>query len=204
MQALYVIAFVLFTLFFWTQNFGEALLYTFAFCVVIIGIAIPLRLVQENLDSKLNEEVARAQQIEFAPINDRKFDDLIPPGDLLFFEIDRSELYEVRRSGSVQYIHASLTGKSGPARLRIGNIGFSNPETFSCMDKGRLIVTSKRLIFQGGTRRHEWPWTRVGDIRYDRDGLLIWPRNGRPKGLRLAAPDPRLYAFIEKKIGALV
>ena len=187
-------------MYFMTQSLFDTIFYTFLIAIALGGGVYPFIRAGEKADRKLDQDVRAAQRTEFTPIIERRFDDLVPPGDELYFEIDRADLYEIRRSGSVGYVHSSITGTSGPLRLRVGSIGFSNPEVFTRIDRGRLLVTSRRLIFQGNGRRHEWQWTRVGDIRYDRLGLAVWPRNGRPRGLRLAAPDPRLYAFIEKQI----
>ena len=164
-----------------------------------LGIAAIFETVRNK---KLDAKVAAAEQSKLLPIAKRKFEDVVPPGDELFLEIDSVYLYEAGFSCGLGLPRASPTGQNGPAHRRAGGIGFWDPDFFNRVDQGRLIATSERLIFQGRAVRREWQWARVWDIRYDHAGLLIWRRNGRPRGLALSKPDPKLFAFVKAQIGA--
>jgi len=197
MPVLYLFAIVFLALFFSLLSLGGGLGATIFAFLAVLGIAL---IFLEVRNRKLDAEVAAASQPKLLPLAKRKFDDHLPPGDELFLEIDRVDLYEARPSCFSGYSSASPRGRSGPAELRAGGICYWDPDFFFRVDRGRLMATSNRLIFQGRSGRREWQWTRVGEICYDHAGLLITRRHGRPRGLGLRKPDPRLFAFIKAQL----
>lgn len=197
MPSLFLFTIVWIVLQMWVLSLGGGLTMMLLASLPALGIAAIFDVVRNK---KLDAKIAAAEQTKSLPITGHKLDDLIPPGDELYFEIDRVYLYEASLPCCHRSHRASPVGKSDPAHLRAGGIGFWDPDSFNRVDRGRLIATSKRLIFQGRAERREWQWTRVWDIRYDHAGLLIWRRNGRARGLGLSKPDPRLFAFVKAQI----
>lgn len=92
-----------------------------------------------------------------------------------------------------------INSKVGPVRLRAGQLAIDAPHVWRQTDSGVLVATDERLVFQGTKRRQEWKRHLVGDIVHDTNGLLVWPRNGKPIGLKLK-PNPALFAFIQNQL----
>lgn len=98
-------------------------------------------------------------------------------------------------------------GYSGPrARIRIAkglywNVGAvalapDRREEWKELDRGSLYVTSKRLIFDGGTKSSNLPWRRVLNFQIYSDGLKIEKDSGRDQLFKGTPADPEVFAAI--------
>jgi hypothetical protein len=84
--------------------------------------------------------------------------------------------------------------------MRAGQFAYDAPEVWRSTGAGILVVSNRRMIWLGTTRRQEWRWNVVGDVIPDRNGLLVFGRSGRPIGLKMQ-PDPEVFGYIEQQLG---
>ncbi len=108
--------------------------------------------------------------------------------------------YEVRRTRAANFAMMSIGKNHGPLRVRAGQFAFDAPEVWRSTGVGTLVVSNRRMIWLGTTRRQEWRWSVVGDVISDRNGLLVFGRSGRPVGLKMH-PAPEVFAYIEQQLG---
>lgn len=118
----------------------------------------------------------------------------------IFAEIENVERYEIRRTRAANFAMMSVGKNQGPLRVRAGQFAYDAPEVWRSTGMGTLVVSNRRMIWLGTTRRQEWRWNVVGDVIPDRNGLLVFGRSGRPIGLKMQ-PDPKVFAYIEQQIG---
>ncbi len=149
--------------------------------------------------SRIASEVALCRTQAVQPIATDLRLGLRPANEQAYFEIPNVARYEIRRTRAASFAMGSIGSKLGPVRLRAGQLFFDAPEVWREMDRGTIVATSTRLVFQGKTRRQEWKWGLVGDIVFDQHGLLVWPRSGKPIGIK-CGPQPKLFAFIENQL----
>jgi hypothetical protein len=115
-------------------------------------------------------------------------------------ELKNVERYEVRRTRAANFAMMSIGTNQGPLRMRAGQFAYDAPEVWRSTGAGILVVSNRRMIWLGTTRRQEWRWNVVGDVIPDRNGLLVFGRSGRPIGLKMQ-PDPEVFGYIEQQLG---
>jgi hypothetical protein len=82
-------------------------------------------------------------------------------------------------------------------RYRVGSGSIRTEKTLQATDHGRLLVTDKAIVFEGGGRNERITWVQVADVELMLDGFRIAKRSGPPRLYRVGAPDPKFAAVVE-------
>lgn len=82
-------------------------------------------------------------------------------------------------------------------RYRVGSGTIRGEKTWQATDNGRLLVTDKAVVFEGGAKNERITWTQVANIELLRDGFSIFKRSGPPRTYAVASPNPKFAAVIE-------
>lgn len=70
-------------------------------------------------------------------------------------EFQNVERYEVRRTRAANFAMMSIGKNQGPLRVRAGQFAYDAPEVWRSTGVGTLVVSSRRMIWLGTTRRQE-------------------------------------------------
>jgi hypothetical protein len=82
-------------------------------------------------------------------------------------------------------------------RYRIGSGTIRTQKEWQATAQGRLLVTDRALVFEGGDKNERVTWTQVANVELLIDGLIIHKRSGSPRTYVTVSPDPRFSAVVE-------
>ena len=82
-------------------------------------------------------------------------------------------------------------------RYRVGSGSIRTEKSWQATASGRLIVTDRAVVFEGGEKNERITWTQVADAELLVDGFRISKRSGPPRTYRVASPDPKFAAVVE-------
>jgi hypothetical protein len=82
-------------------------------------------------------------------------------------------------------------------RYRVGSGSIRTEKKWQATARGRLLVTDKALVFEGGDKNERITWTQVANIESFLDGFIIAKRSGPPRTYVATSPDPKFAAVIE-------
>lgn len=82
-------------------------------------------------------------------------------------------------------------------RYRVGSGSIRTERAWQATAHGRLIVTDKAVVFEGGEKNERITWTQVADVELLIDGFTISKRSGPPRTYQVASPDPKFAAVVE-------
>lgn len=151
-------------------------------------------------NENLRAEMEKSKSKDIAPINLSSRIGRWMADEEFVAELHNVERYEVRRTRAANFATISIGKNQGPLRARAGQFAYDAPEVWRSTGVGTLVVSNRRMIWLGTTRRQEWRWSVVGDVIADRNGLLVFGRSGRPIGLKMH-PAPEVFAYIEQQLG---
>lgn len=82
-------------------------------------------------------------------------------------------------------------------RYRVSSGTIRTEKSWQATARGRLLVTDKAVVFEGGEKNERITWTQVADIELLIDGFTISKRSGPPRIYQVDSPDPKFAAVVE-------
>lgn len=82
-------------------------------------------------------------------------------------------------------------------RYRVGSGSIRTEKSWQATARGRLFVTDKAIVFEGGEKNERITWTQVANVELLLDGFTIAKRSGPPRTYQVASPDPKFAAVVE-------
>lgn len=82
-------------------------------------------------------------------------------------------------------------------RYRVGSGNIRTEKSWQATAHGRLLVTDKAVVFEGGAKNERITWTQVADVELLIDGFTISKRSEPPRTYQVAFPDPKFAAVVE-------
>ena len=82
-------------------------------------------------------------------------------------------------------------------RYRVGSGSIRTEKSWQATANGRLLVTDKAVVFEGGDRNERITWTQIADVELLIDGFTIAKRSGPPRTYQVDSPDPKFAAVLE-------
>jgi hypothetical protein len=82
-------------------------------------------------------------------------------------------------------------------RYRVNSGAIRTEKAWQATARGRLLVTDKAIVFEGGDRNERVTWTQVANIELLLDGFSIAKRTGPPRTYEVHSPDPEFAAIVE-------
>ncbi|WP_322892445.1 MULTISPECIES: hypothetical protein [unclassified Yoonia] len=87
--------------------------------------------------------------------------------------------------------------RSKTAQHRVGSGSIRTEKSWQATARGRLLVTDKAVVFEGGERNERITWTQVANVELLIDGFTIAKRSGPPRTYQVNNPDPKFAAVLE-------
>jgi len=82
-------------------------------------------------------------------------------------------------------------------RYRVGSGSIRTEKSWQATARGRLLVTDKAVVFEGGDRNERITWTQIANVELLIDGFTIAKRSGPPRTYQVNNPDPKFAAVLE-------
>jgi len=82
-------------------------------------------------------------------------------------------------------------------RYRVGSGSIRTEKSWQATARGRLLVTDKAVVFEGGDRNERITWTQIANVELLLDGFTIAKRSGPPRTYQVNSPDPKFAAVLE-------
>jgi len=82
-------------------------------------------------------------------------------------------------------------------RYRVGSGSIRTEKSWQATARGRLLVTDKAVVFEGGDRNERITWTQIANVELLLDGFTIAKRSGPPRTYLVNSPDPKFAAVLE-------
>jgi hypothetical protein len=82
-------------------------------------------------------------------------------------------------------------------RYRVGSGTIRTEKSWQATAHGRLLVTDKAIVFEGGAKNERITWTQVANVELLLDGFTIAKRSGPPRTYQVDSPDPKFAAVVE-------
>lgn len=82
-------------------------------------------------------------------------------------------------------------------RYRVGSGSIRTEKSWQATAQGRLLVTDKAVVFEGGDRNERITWAQIANIEMLLDGFIIAKRSGPPRTYQVNSPDPKFAAVLE-------
>jgi hypothetical protein len=82
-------------------------------------------------------------------------------------------------------------------RYRVGSGSIRTEKSWQATARGRLLVTDKAVVFEGGDRNERITWTQIANVELLIDGFTIVKRSGPPRTYQVNNPDPKFAAVLE-------
>lgn len=82
-------------------------------------------------------------------------------------------------------------------RYRVGSGSIRTERKWQATDSGRLLVTDKAVVFEGGMKNERITWNQIANIELFRDGFSIAKRSGSPRIYSVGSPDSKFAAVVE-------
>ncbi|KAF0116363.1 MAG: hypothetical protein FD150_533 [Rhodobacteraceae bacterium] len=82
-------------------------------------------------------------------------------------------------------------------RYRVGSGTIRTEKSWQATAHGRLLVTDKAIVFEGGAKNERITWTQVANVELLLDGFTIAKRSGPPRTYQVDTPNPKFAAVIE-------
>ncbi|MDA7631763.1 hypothetical protein N8778_02935 [Verrucomicrobia bacterium] len=131
----------------------------------------------------------------------------IPPMPIncsLMLDKNETAVFELRTSWNQTRVHrkgyagASVSLPSGikGVRFRFGNYQPITSQEITELDKGLLVITSKRLYFKGETRNAKIDYSKIIDATIYRDSLKIDKKTGKDDWFTMNAAEARYISSI--------
>lgn len=122
---------------------------------------------------------------------------LLKAGEEAFVQTE-SKLYENRG-----VTHSKSSGRGGAVRIAKGvYIGGSNRsgtsetiQQLKVIDSGSLVLTNKRLVFDGGRENRNIPIEKIISVNHFSDSIEI-SSEARSKSMLFTVPNPYIWYFI--------
>ncbi|MFM6963844.1 MAG: hypothetical protein ACKOWJ_06270 [Micrococcales bacterium] len=144
----------------------------------------------KNLQN-LNNTVSQIQAWMANPVqNESTF--LTAKGEKTFFNLENIDLMEYQSTGSTfESVHGGvifpIVGRvRGVAGVSKGE-STKKPEALTPVDKGRVVITDKQIVFIGEKENREWSFDKLVDVQAGPNGL--WAK--------LAASNQKKNAFLQ-------
>jgi hypothetical protein len=117
---------------------------------------------------------------------------------------DRAARMEMKSTGRYKTgrISVSIPIVKG-VRYRIGSGSVHAKKSWNVTARGRLLVTDKAIVFEGGDKNERINWTQVANVELMSDGFIITKRSGPQRTYQVASPDPKFAAMIELMLARL-
>ena len=82
-------------------------------------------------------------------------------------------------------------------RYRVGSGSIRTEKSWQATARGRLLVTDKAVVFEGGDRNERITWTQIANVELLIDGFTIAKRSGPARTYQVNNPDPKFAAVLE-------
>lgn len=82
-------------------------------------------------------------------------------------------------------------------RYRVGSGSIRTEKSWQVTARGRLLVTDKAIVFEGGEKNERITWTQVANVELLLDGFTIAKRSGPPRTYQVGTPDAKFAAVVE-------
>lgn len=82
-------------------------------------------------------------------------------------------------------------------RYRVGSGSIRTEKSWQATARGRLLVTDKAIVFEGGEKNERITWTQVANVELLLDGFTIAKRSGPPRTYQVGTPDAKFAAVVE-------
>ena len=82
-------------------------------------------------------------------------------------------------------------------RYRVGSGSIRTEKSWQATARGRLLVTDKAIVFEGGEKNERITWTQVANVELLLDGFTIAKRSGPPRTYQVPSPNPKFAALVE-------
>ena len=122
---------------------------------------------------------------------------MLDSGEVAFFS-ETTPLLETRAVRQSRSGHVGVRVAKGVYAGSSQGTSFSTQE-WTQIDEGQLVVTNRRIVFQGGTTNRTFKFSRVLSIDYDLSdakGIVLIAVEGRQKNMAFQAPNPAIFSAI--------
>lgn len=82
-------------------------------------------------------------------------------------------------------------------RYRVGSGRIRTEKSWQATARGRLLVTDKAIVFEGGKKNERLTWAQVANVELLLDGFTIAKRSGPPRTYQVGTPDAKFAAVVE-------
>lgn len=82
-------------------------------------------------------------------------------------------------------------------RYRVGSGRIRTEKSWQATARGRLLVTDKAIVFEGGKKNERITWAQVANVELLLDGFTIAKRSGPPRTYQVGTPDAKFAAVVE-------